>query len=227
VLFAQMPEGVIVPGPAQVDRIALPWLPPPDGKACLVVDLPGSEGVLLGLALAAHGYRPVPVLNVCTGMREVLDMRSTLDALQVGAAFLQALRLPDDAPPAFLLDSRRRGAGLTQQPGPGEFDNRWQVFPQDFPPAEQLLTSGLSSALLVQEGGGPQEDLVHVLRRWQDAGLVLMQVSPGADAQPQPLEVARPNWYMSVWYRLLSLMGLRRNEIGGFGNVIPRPGSGG
>jgi hypothetical protein len=222
-----MSEGVIVSGPANVDQAALPWVPPLESKACLVIDLPGSDSILLGLMLAAHGYRPVPVLNVCTGANEVLDMHSTLVALQEGAAFLYTLRLPVEAPPAFLLDSRRRGEGLSKQPAPGDFDNRWQVFPQDLPSAEELLAHGLSSALLVQAGGEPREDLVHVLRRWQDAGLVLRQVTPGAEDQPRALEVAAPNWYMSIWYRMLALVGLRRNDLGGFGGVVPRPGSGG
>ena len=39
------------------------------------------------------------------------------------------------APPAFLLDSDRMKAPA---PDPGRFDNRWLVFPQDFPSAAFL-----------------------------------------------------------------------------------------
>src|SRR5690348_3529687 len=39
------------------------WCPPPDQKAMLVLDLPGAEGVLAGVALALRGYRPVPLYN--------------------------------------------------------------------------------------------------------------------------------------------------------------------
>src|SRR5438552_17676209 len=39
------------------------WSPPPNDKVALVLDLPGNEGVLAGVALAARGYRPVPLYN--------------------------------------------------------------------------------------------------------------------------------------------------------------------
>ena len=41
----------------------LSWAPPPAEKAAFVLDLPGAEGVLNGIALAVLGYRPVPLYN--------------------------------------------------------------------------------------------------------------------------------------------------------------------
>ena len=55
-------------------------------------------------------------------------------------------------------------------PGPGTFDNRWVVFPQDFPSAAFLRSRGVAEVLLIQAGAQPQEDLAHVLLRWQQGG---------------------------------------------------------
>ncbi len=64
-------------------------------------------------------------------------------------------------------------------PSPGKFDNRWFTFPQDFPSANLLRARGISAALVIQEKAGqPAEDLSHVLRRWQDAGIEIYQAVP-------------------------------------------------
>src|SRR5262245_50742477 len=116
--------------------LPIDWAPPPVQNAVLAVDLPGAEGVHLGLALAGHGYRPVPLYNGCTGPSELLDQGPILRALRDGAAFLAARVLAPDAPPAFLLDSRRQSLPCPLRPG--MLDNRWRVFPEDFP-SPQLL----------------------------------------------------------------------------------------
>src|SRR5262245_43862336 len=111
----------------------LPFLqevPPPDLSAVqvgsdtvAVVDLPGAEGVAAGMAFARRGFRPVPLYNAVPGpihtltgttgayptVVEVIQIQS---ALVDHAAELQLLNLPLDAPPVFLLDSRRRGEGV-------------------------------------------------------------------------------------------------------------------
>src|SRR5437879_1661239 len=38
-------------------------IPPSTERVALVLDLPGAEGVLAGVELAARGYRPVPLYN--------------------------------------------------------------------------------------------------------------------------------------------------------------------
>jgi hypothetical protein len=226
VLFAQMieregePSGESLGAPGDIS-----WAPPVGSGAVLVIDLPGEESVLTGLALAARGYRPVPVYNVCTGPNEVIDQKPILRGLVAGAAELVALRLPADAPPAFLLDSRRPGFGF--QPQPHSFDNRWKVFPQDFPSARLLAARGFSRVLLVQRGQlHPQEDLTHVLRRWQDAGLVIEAKNVASDSPPAPITVERPAWYLRAWYRILTILGLKRGPHGGYGGEVPEPSHG-
>ncbi len=201
------------------------WAPEPHENAALVLDLPGRQAMLTGLALAARGYRPVPLYNACCSHSAVVPMEPILDLIVRAAPYLAGLFLPDDAPPAFLLDADRlRG---TATPRPGLFDNRWLVFPQDFPSASFLQSHAANSVLLVQlHAGQPQSDLAHVLLRWQQAGLRLQAVAWGSAATaPLPLQVQRPRLFRWMWQRALASLGLRRNSAGGFGAVVPMPSS--
>jgi len=61
-LFAHLDSALAhIPGAEVAGDVS--WSPPPDGNAALVLDMPGSEGVLAGVALASRGYRPVPLYN--------------------------------------------------------------------------------------------------------------------------------------------------------------------
>jgi hypothetical protein len=223
VLFAQMPDRAERLGTPAVP--VLSWSVPDDRATALVVDLPGGESVAVGLALAERGYRPVPVYNACTGEGEVIDMAPVVEGLRAGAPWLQTLPLPAEAPPAFLLDARRQGGVVV--PAPGQFDNRWEVFPQDFPSADFLKSRGIGTVLLVQRGRQePREDLTHVLLRWQEAGLGILSREVTEAGPAAGLRVARPSRYRAFWYRALAFLGLRRNALGGFGAVVPRPSQG-
>src|SRR5258707_1244402 len=103
--------------PVQDLAIYVGWSHPLSEKTVLVIDLPGSEGVLMGVALAARGYRPVPLYNAVplpfgslldplTGPKvAAVDVMPILSALRKGSEQLAQLHLPFDAPPAFLLDA--------------------------------------------------------------------------------------------------------------------------
>jgi hypothetical protein len=194
------------------------WAPPLMQNAVLVVDLPGAEGVHLGLALVGHGYRPVPLYNGCTGPSELLDQGPILRALRDGAFFLAARALPNDAPPAFLLDSRRQS--LPRPLRPGMLDNRWKVFPEDFPSAELLAQRGVSRVVWIGYGK-PQDDLAHVLRVWQDAQIALGAKDPAVAGPPRKLIVPPiPRWRR--WWNLLrSHFGFQRSPSEGFGYIVP------
>ena len=86
------------------------WAPLSSDHAALVIDLPGCQSVRLGLALAARGYRPVPLFNACPGPAAVVPMEATLELISRAAPYLAGLSLADDAPPAFLA-RRRPDAG--------------------------------------------------------------------------------------------------------------------
>jgi len=206
------------------------WSPPPDSGTAMVLDLPGADAVWLGLALSQRGFRPVPLYNGVRGpmgiVSPLVSVGDIVWALHSVPEILATLQLPEDAPPVFLLDYYRMAGGALADPG--RFDNRWSVFPQDFPSANFLLSRGIRSVVLVQgKSVNPHRDLAHVLLRWQEAGIKIL--SSGVDDQtpPTPIQVARPSNFRALWYQALVLAGLRRNSTGGFGAVVPEPSSGG
>ncbi len=156
----------------------------------------------------------------------VVNMSAVADALDAGASVLGALSLPDNAPPAFCLDSRRR-VGDAVSPGPGVFDNRSISLPADFPSANLLQSEGVNSATVVLTGkAAPARDLCHTLRRWQEAGIELSLLRIDAEDPPQPLIVRRPPMFGQLWYGFLAALGLRPNLLGGYGGYLPEPSAG-
>jgi hypothetical protein len=226
VLFAQMSPGED-PSPlaAPWSELDVGWLPAAAGDAALVVDLAGDDSVRTGLALAARGYRPVPLFNACTGPHEVIDQRPILLALRAGAPYLRALDLSPSAPPAFLLDARRLVP--EREVRPGVFDNRWQIFPQDCPSAEALKARGVGRVVLLQRGRClPRTDLADVLRGWQAGGIALLSKDLAVTAAPTALRVVPLPWYRVAWNRVLEAVGLRHSPPGGFGHIVPEPSHG-
>jgi hypothetical protein len=232
VLFAHLELGLeleafALVGPA---RFAMPpWAPPADGTTAIVLELPGPRTVAVAMALAQAGFRPVPLFNAVPAPHEIVltdghvpptlalvDVQGIADAIAVAtmhhAQTLAELRL--DAPPVFLLDSARRGAGVPRQ---RDFDNRSLSLPTDFPSAAFLQSHGVSSALLITENGcEPAIDLAHTLLRWQVAGLAL-SCSAEHESDTRALLVRRPSWFRAVWHNALSVVGLERHPLAGFG----------
>lgn len=226
VLFTQLENGTAspvdpLPGPLAVMAASLA-----EQHLALVVDLPGGQAVEAGLQLARSGYRPVPLFNTSFGFDAVVPVGGVIHALLRGAETLNQLIPPASAPPAFLLDAHRmREKG---RPLPGRYDNRWVVFPQDFPSARFLVAQGVAGVVLIQGAGGtPAEDLAHVLLRWQEDALPLLIWRTDQPAPPVALRVAKPPRYRELWYHFLAVLGLRRNSAGGFGAVVPVPSQSG
>jgi hypothetical protein len=215
----------------------LSWMP--DGEAAglaIVADLPGEKAIQYGLALAARGMRPVPVIDGSPGAGEfylnqdspqtvtpsslqkaVVDMSGLLRMFCAGAIALPRIALSAQALPAFLLDSHRMTGHRVLSDE--MFDNRWQVFAQDFPSARFLVEHGVQRVVLVQEQKGqPQEDLAHVLLRWQEGGISLQNVGTQEGGPPEPILIARPSYFRRIWQRALAILGLWRSPSGGFGN---------
>ncbi len=188
-----------------------------------IVDLDGALAVRFGLALALAGWRPVPLFNGIPDPEEIVPTIPVLKALVEHRPALSALRLPADAPPAFLLDHRRmRPTRPTRVPG--AFDNRWQLTPQDLPSAARLQQAGITTVMLLASTIG--DDLAHALLRWQQAGLRIERTDPDSGIT-QPTTVYPPPWYRSWWWRFLVTLGLRAHAGGGFGARVPEPSSGG
>jgi hypothetical protein len=243
-LFAQI-DNAKGEKPAQADVPEFPWH---EQKArpdtAVVIDLPGADSIWLALALAQRGYRPVPIINASPGpiglqlsllarpthsttsALVVLDMSSLVREICEGTLRMRALTFPSDAPPAFVLDSLRlKGTNPLRD---DMFDNRWMVFPQDFPSAKFLAEQNIKHVTVVQtERTQPQEDLSHVLLRWQEAGIEILSKASGDTSLPSRINVSKPSRFKASWYRALAIMGLRRSSVGGFGSFIPETSAAG
>jgi len=208
-------------------------------RQAMVVDLPGIETMRAAAQLALAGYRPVPLFNTTrslvnvieTAVASLVSVDDILAALDPVAEIIREARLDASAPPAFLLDAKRNPFKPNTITDAGKFDNRWMVFPQDFPSAGFLGRHGIERVVLHKEGAPePAEDLAHVLLRWQEAGVPVYFSQAGSRPDAPPLKlltVTKPWEYRSWVRRLMVLLKLRRNSAGGFGAMIPRPDSGG
>jgi hypothetical protein len=196
-----------------------------DPGSVVVIDLPGAEAVHVGLLLAERGFWPVPLFNGTSGPSPVIDVTPIRRALVAGAERLRLREIRPEAPPAFLLDSRRRGVSVPLTPG--AYDNRWVTLPQDFPSGALLASRGLRAAVLIQRDSLTiQPDLAHVLRRWQDHGMVLRVIDLASGQVADGVTVPKPSGFKLAWYAAIALLGLRRSNVGGFGSPIPEQTSG-
>ena len=222
VLFVQSEPTVPMPLPVAelTPEIANGRVPTRTGRAAIVVDMPGAQGIACGLVLAEAGYRPIPLYNATTGTgQELIDLNPLRSGLIEGAAALQVLRLPDDAPPAFLIDSRR----VDGMPAPTMYDNRWMVFPQDFPSARALMAAGLETVVVIRSDTVMMKpDLRWVLRHWKREGMVVKQLEP-INGTERSLDLDTSLFavfgdHITRWFS-----GLRKNSAGGFGGTVPVP----
>ena len=219
VVFASVP-GLSTEAPVFPSPLDAPGLPEAREHAAVIVDLPGAESVTVGLALAKRGFRPVPLFNGTHGPSPVVDILGLVDALGAGSQVLRGITIGRDAPPAFLIDARRKGT--TGPPAEGSYDNRWVILPQDLPSATLLRSRGIREVtLIVSEMTAPAEDLAHVLRRWQEEGLRLRLVDLTAGKIEENLTVTAPRFFRRLWYAALATMGLHRSDVGGFGSPVP------
>jgi hypothetical protein len=182
--------------------------------------------VRVGLNLATNDYRLIPIFNgsppppptsllSLNAPVSVVDESAVVTEIWNTTVYLAKLEIPTEAPPAFLLDAKRMTGHrvLTRE----RFDNRWIVFPQDFPSAQFFWSHGIRRILLIQESDGrPQDDLSYVLLRWQAAGMEIFLLTPES-GPPKKINVARQALLRSLWYRLRSFARLRGSGSGGFG----------
>jgi hypothetical protein len=221
VLFATMPQ-TMIDNEESVGSPDIAWLPDADGSTAVIVDEPSEISVGVGVAAARKGYFPVPLFNGCMAPAMIIDMKAVAAALVAGVQTLAQLHVSTSAQPVFLLDSRR--LANKHMANPGRFDNRWAVVPQDMPSAQRLMDAGVSRVIV--RAGEVQDDLAHVLRRYQEARLKLELCRPSTGTL-ENLEVAKPKLYKNLWYRVWVLAGLCRNAAGGFGSIVPDPSTSG
>ncbi|MEH2003405.1 MAG: hypothetical protein V7L00_32650 [Nostoc sp.] len=241
VLFAHLPRRL--PIITQLPTPDFSWVPPVGQGKAIVVDLAGMDSVFLGLALAKKGYRPVPLFNSCPlptafvqernlsleATKELtrVDVESILATLVQGCDSLHQLDLPDNAPPAFLLDANRQGNSLAFRIVPENlFDNRSVVFITDFPSVNFFTEQRINSVIVVRQSDRKfASDLTYILNTWQKANL-LLSYKPLSDPRPiQPLKIWAFPW-LGIWVRLIANLTLHKRPNGGFGGFIPSSSSG-
>ena len=133
--------------------------------AAIIVDLPGTESVREGIALAKAGYRPVPIYNGTLeqpGARAAVDNQSVGMALVTAARELEQIEICDGALPAFLTDSSRMNRYRMDT---ALFDNSWDVYAQDLPSAEYFIESGIWKIVVI--GESVSKDLRKILYGFQ------------------------------------------------------------
>ena len=141
-------------------------------KTAIIVDLPGATGVEIGLGLAQAGFRPVPLYNgihetKTNGLEHVVDNEPIINALVGGARHLRYTSIPQNAPPAFLLDTNR---DITHLDAKDMYDNRWQVDPDDMPDASYMKAQGISSVLIWTENV-IRDDVSPIISSYREASI--------------------------------------------------------
>lgn len=211
----------------QINReLSIQGIPEADSKTAVILDLDPTMTLDLGARLALEGYQPVPLFNAVPPPlakpkpKAAVQLEPVIERLTAYSDDMGEIELPADAPPVFMITNNRKGRF---KPGPGQFDNRWVVFPQDFPSGKLLLEQRIQQALIIQDHPGRvAEDLAHVLHGWQKAGVQLQLLAYGQD-EPAAIQVSKPVGFGSFLRRTMVMMGLGRNAAGGFGSVVPTP----
>lgn len=138
----------------------------------IIVDMPGNLSVKEGISLAKLGYRLVPIYNGTNeqeGAMATVDNHSVTTSLIFGAEKLKNIKIDDDAPPAFLLDSNRTNRFKMNV---SIFDNSWDIYPQDVPSAEYFLNNGIKK--IIVRGEFIQKDLKKILYKFQKKGIKIL-----------------------------------------------------
>lgn len=143
-----------------------------DKNTAIFVDMPGYESVKEGIALAKLGYRPIPLYNGTNeqeGSISTTSNNAIENFLIVGSKELEKIKLENDAPPAFLLDSNRM---IRFKMNVSVFDNSWDIYDQDIPSADYLLKNEISKIIIV--GSKIKKDLKIILYKFQKKGIQIL-----------------------------------------------------
>jgi hypothetical protein len=226
------PVGLGTHAPHGMEAGAAPRQAPSLAGTAVVLDLPGPESVAwAGWLAARRRAQPVVLFNNWPHSRGLVDASRTLGALlHFGpwAAQDRELREPD-LPPAFVLDRGRLG---TRKPAPRDFDNRYYHLDSDLPSATVLQRHGIERVLHVGPATGPAPPELDDLNPWLGQVAKRLPVAtavwgPGwSQGPPRPhAPKARPTPFNTT--RDPRFAGYRRAAAGGFGALVPEPGSGG
>lgn len=122
-----------------------------DKTTAIIVDMPGTNSMYVGISLAQRGYRPIPIYNGIVqqnGSRAIVDNCSIANDLVWGASILKDIDIPNNAPPAFLTDTNRLQKRRISE---SIFDNSWDVYHQDLPTEDYFLQNGITQILVISQ----------------------------------------------------------------------------
>ncbi len=159
-------------------------------NSAIIVDLPGTESVAMGIALAKRGIRPIPVYNGTIeqqGARATVDNHSICSALVWGAHELKNISLANDAIPAFLTDSNRMNRYKMEE---GLFDNSWDIYPQDLPSADYFISNHIKKIIMITDI--ISKDINKILYNYQDKGMEIL-ITQGYD-EPRKLKIRKTKY---------------------------------
>jgi hypothetical protein len=137
--------------PANCVLPCVSYLDKNDTTTAIIVDLPGTQSVEVGILLTQYGYRPIPIYNGTVqqkGSRATTDNSLITSALVWGASKLSDVELEDDASPAFLTDSNRMHRLRIDD---SIFDNSWDVYHQDLPSEEYFIKNDIQKILVISD----------------------------------------------------------------------------
>ena len=138
----------------------------------IIVDLSDYESITEGIALSKIGFRLVPIYNGTDeqqGAMSTVDNHAVESGLIWGASELEKIKISDEAPPAFLLDSNRMNRFKMND---SVFDNSWDIYAQDLPTAEYFIKNGINK--IIVRGEIIQKDLNKILYNFQKAGIKIL-----------------------------------------------------
>lgn len=138
----------------------------------IIVDLPGNYSIKEGIGLAKLGFRPIPIYNGTNeqqGSMAIVDNHTIEIGLIRGALELEKIKISNNAPPTFLLDSNRTHRYKMDI---SVFDNSWDIYDQDMPSAEYFLKNGINK--IIVRGESIQRDLRKILYQFQKKGIKIL-----------------------------------------------------
>lgn len=153
------------------ELLSTPYLNELKSDTAVFIDLPNHFSLLEGLTLAKLGYRQIPLFNGTDAPKNTMSLVNNDEIKQTlvwGSLLLQDLKIEDDAPPVFLLDSNRL---IRHKMDIGVYDNSWDIYIQDVPSASYLLAHGISKIIVRSEK--INRDLMIILYEYQKKGLII------------------------------------------------------
>lgn len=164
------------------------YLTKASSDTAIIVDLPGDDSIVEGIALAKMGFRPIPVYNGTNeqnGAIATVDNRVIELGLVLGALELQKINLSKEAPPVFLLDSNRMNRYKMDA---SVFDNSWDIYHQDIPSCEYFFENGINNIII--RGSVVNKDLNKILYKFQRKGMKILFTN-GYD-EPKEVKLKKP-----------------------------------